>query len=75
MEKNKTGVKGARQLKGPFPGDVRTVTKFLFLPKRLQGKIRWLKIVDIQQIYKLNPKSLGEGSVSLLGWVDYKYVK
>lgn len=35
-------------------GEVRIITKFLWLPKRINENVRWLETVKIEQIYAFN---------------------
>ena len=47
----------------PKDGDYRTITKFLWLPKRFDGVWIWLEKVTIRQIYLYN-------GVLYRGWSD-----
>lgn len=34
----------------PREGDMRTITRFLFLPKHIGNEVRWLEVVKIKQV-------------------------
>ena len=34
----------------PKAGDMRIITRFLFLPKRIRNEVRWLETVKIKQV-------------------------
>lgn len=49
-------------------GDVRTINKFLFLPRTINGQSRWLEWARIKQEYR--PGSWSDGPY----WEDIEWV-
>jgi hypothetical protein len=52
--------------KQPDYGAKRTITKFLFFPKRIRGETRWLEIATFEQEY-LDTRTSRD-------WLDWKWV-
>lgn len=52
------------------PGNMRTVRRFLFLPRKLRGEIRWLEFSQIRQEYM--PSSFNDTCPGY--WVDREWV-
>jgi hypothetical protein len=42
------------KVKYPTIGDTRIIKRFLFLPRCIEGEVRWLEFVKIKQMYKIN---------------------
>jgi hypothetical protein len=66
-----------RKMLKPEPklGDIRRVTKFLFLPKVINDELRWLEKATYRQMYEqvLNLSSSGTGLENIwydMSWVD-----
>ncbi|UUV47066.1 hypothetical protein [Bacillus phage vB_BanS-Thrax5] len=48
-------------------GDIRVIKRFLFLPRRIRGEIRWLEVAHIkQQVIKKYTWGLSKEK----GWID-----
>jgi hypothetical protein len=56
--------------------EVRTIKKFLFLPKIIKGEIKWLVLAKFTQrlltLTSLPPEGLGEYKYKQ--WVDWEWV-
>jgi hypothetical protein len=51
-------------------GDTRIISKFLFLPKELNGEIRWLERVKIKQKFQFYMNII----IVCEEWEDYDWV-
>jgi hypothetical protein len=56
-------------------GDLRTISKFLLLPKQIQGTWKWLSTEAITQklclLTSTPPEGIGE--TTYLDWIDIKW--
>lgn len=58
------------RFKRPQPYETRTVSKFLFLPKTIDGETRWLERAKIFQQYRPDVDSAGSIEYS---WQDISW--
>jgi hypothetical protein len=58
-------------------GIERTVTRFLFLPRTINGETRWLELVKIKQRFQKIPVSGYElhAPAANIKWVDVEWIK
>lgn len=58
-----------KRLEEPVAGGTRTITKFLFIPKKLGGKRKWMRHINIVQRYV--PRKCA-GNITFK-WVDVSF--
>lgn len=54
-----------RNTKPDFSNRTRTITKFLFFPKKINGEWRWLEIATYKQKYMYSSDA---------GWIDWEWI-
>ena len=58
----------------PTDGAFREVTKFIWFPKTLCGKGRWLTFSKVEQRYTVDHYTDGWDSWTTAGWIDYQFI-
>ena len=55
-------------------GDERIITKFLFIPKRINNEIRWFERVNIKQRVCTFTAADEFGIMTVYGWRDKEFI-
>ena len=52
------------QWKVPKEGEWRNVKHFLWFPRRINGKVKWLEVAEYSQCYSI-----------ICGWINWKWIE